>query len=267
MFYWFSSNNKDKNKKNKKDLVEKPLTEAEKKRKREEERMKREKKLIIEFIKGKEMEMALDNEGTHIIQKIIQIFIEDERQSLIDILLIQNNFEKLLESLNSINVIKRIIGFTRERNNKLKLLEALYPNIFKSLKSSNGSCIIYYLLEVWGIDIEINIVNILVYYFEVFATNKYSSNLIYKIIKLCINKCDISKLYIKAYNNLSNVIYLNEFNILKTFKMLLFEHNRIINICENKYAKDLILKIKSLFTYEEDKLFNSFINSLSCFDI
>ena len=233
----------------------------------EESQTKEEKKLITEFIKGKEMDMALDNEGTHIIQKIIQTFIEDERQSLIDILLIQNNFEKLLESSNGVNVIKRIIGFTREKNNKLKLLKALYPNIFKSLKNSNGSCIIYYLLKVWGIDIGINIVNILVYYFEVFATNKYSSNLIYKIIKLCVNKCDISKLYIKTYNNLSNVIYLNEFNILKTFKMLLFEHNRIINICENKYAKNIILKIKSLFTYEEDKLFNSFINSLSCFDI
>ena len=233
----------------------------------EEAQTYEEKKLIMEFIKEKEMEMALDKEGTHIIQKIIQIFLEDERQSLTDVFLIQNNLEKLLQNSDGINVIKRIISFTNEKSNKMKLLEGLSTNIFELLKSSNGSCIIYYIIEYWGIDIGINIVNILIYYFEAFATNKYSSNLIYKIIKLCVNKCDISKLYIKTYNNLSNVIYLNEFNILKTFKMLLFEHNRIINICENKYAKNLILKIKSLFTYEEDKLFNSFINSLSCFDI
>ena len=48
--------------------------------------------------------------------------------------------------------------------------------------------------------------------------------------------------------------------------MLLFEHNKIINIYENKYAKDLIFKIKSLFTLEENKLFNAFINSLKYCD-
>ena len=232
----------------------------------EEAQTHEEKKLIMEFIKEKEMEMALDKEGTHIIQKIIQIFLEDERQSLTDVFLIQNNLEKLLQNSDGINVIKRIISFTNEKSNKMKLLEGLSTNIFELLKSSNGSCIIYYIIEYWGIDIGINIVNILIYYFEAFATNKYSSNLIHKIIKLLINKCDIYKLYKKNYNKLSDIILLNEFKILKTFKMLLFEHNKIINIYENKYAKDLIFKIKSLFTLEENKLFNAFINSLKYCD-
>ena len=48
--------------------------------------------------------------------------------------------------------------------------------------------------------------------------------------------------------------------------MLLFEHNKIVNIYENKYGKDLIFKIKSLFTLEENKLFNAFINSLKYCD-
>ena len=171
-----------------------------------------------------------------------------------------------MQNSDGINVIKRIISFTNEKSNKMKLLEGLSTNIFELLKSSNGSCIIYYIIEYWGIDIGINIVNILIYYFEAFATNKYSSNLIHKIIKLLINKCDIYKLYKKNYYKLSDIILLNEFKILKTFKMLLFEYNKIINIYENKYAKDLIFKIKSLFTLEENKLFNAFINSLKYCD-
>ena len=215
----------------------------------EEAQSEEEKKLIF---KGKEMEMALDKEGTHIIQKIIQIFSENERQDLTDVLCNKNNIEKLLQDSNGINVIKRIISFNNIKSNRIKLLEALNPYIYSLLRSLNGNNIIYYLLENWGIDIGINFVNILLSNFEIFSTNKFSSKLIYKIIQLCINKCSFS---LSVYNS-------KELIILKNFKAILFEPNKINNICKNKYGKDLIIKIRNILTFDENKIFNSFINSL-----
>ena len=226
----------------------------------EEVQSEEEKKLILEYIKGKEMELALNKEGTHIIQKIIQIFSENERQDLTGVICNKINIEKLLQDSNGINVIKRIISFNNIKINRIKLLEALNPNIYSILRSLNGSNIIYYLVENWGIDIGINFVNILLSNFEIFSTNKYSSKLIYKIIQLCINKCSLT-IY-KNNRNLSNFINLNEQIILNNFKAILFEPNKISNIYKNKYAKDLIIKIRNILTFNENKIFYSFMNSL-----
>ena len=228
----------------------------------EEVQSEEEKKLILEYIKGKEMELALNKEGTHIIQKIIQIFSENERQDLTGVICNKINIEKLLQDSNGINVIKRIISFNNIKSNRIKLLEALNPNIYSILRSLNGSNIIYYLLEDWGIDIGINFVNILLSNFEIFSTNKYSSKLIYKIIQLCINKCSLSLSIYNNNRNLSNFINLNEQIILNNFKAILFEPNKISNIYKNKYAKDLIIKIRNILTFDENKIFYSFMNSL-----
>ena len=228
----------------------------------EEAKSEEEKKLILKYIKGKEMEMALNKEGTHIIQKIIQIFSEKERQDLTDVLCNKNNIEKLLQNPNGLNVIKRIISFNKIKNNRIKLLEAFYPNIHTLLISLNGSNIIYYLLESWDIDIGINFVNILLSNFEFFSTNKYSSKLIYKIIKLYNNK---SFTY-NYYTNLSSIINLKELIILNNFKRILFQPNKINNICKNKYGKDLIIKIRNLLTFDENRMFYSLINSFKYFN-
>ena len=233
----------------------------------EETQSEEEKKIILEYIKGNEIEMSLNKEGTHIIQKIIQIFSEIERQDLTDVLCSKNNIEKFMTNSNGINVIKRIINFNNIESNRVKLLKSIYPNIYTILKSSCSN-IIDYLFDGWGINICINIINILLFNFEVFAINKYSSKIIYKIIQLCNNKCS---LFIynnnnNNYKNLSNIINLNEFIILKYFKGQLFEQNKIFNIYGNKYGKDLIIKIRNLLTFEENQIFYSFINSLKYFD-
>jgi hypothetical protein len=159
-------------------------------------------------------------------------------------------------------VIKRIISFNNIKSNRIKLLEALNPNIYSILRSLNGSNIIYYLLESWDIDIGINFVNILLSNFEFFSTNKYSSKLIYKIIKLYNNK---SFTY-NYYTNLSSIINLKELIILNNFKRILFEPNKINNICKNKYGKDLIIKIRNLLTFDENRMFYSLINSFKYFN-
>jgi hypothetical protein len=52
---------------------------------------KEEKDIIMDYIKGYEMQLALHQEGTHVLQKIVQIFAENERENLTDVLCTSNN--------------------------------------------------------------------------------------------------------------------------------------------------------------------------------
>ena len=217
-----------------------------------------EKNMILDFIKGKEMELSLDKEGTRIIQKIILIFPEKDRQSLTDIICIPKNLEKLLDDKNGVLIIKKLISFNQDINNKRKLMEAFYPNIRSILKTSNGCYIIYYLIEQWGVDIGINFVYILIFDIETFSEYKWSIKLIDKILKI-LRKIHGFNFYNKNINistisNCNNILLL-----LKKFKELLFEPIKLAKIYASKYGKHLTGKILSLFSAEEKKTLNMFI--------
>ena len=216
-----------------------------------------EKNMILDFIKGKEMELSLDKEGTRIIQKIILIFPEKDRQSLTDIICIPKNLEKLLDDKNGVLIIKKLISFNQDINNKRKLMEALYPNIRSILKTSNGCYIIYYLIEQWGVDIGINFVYILIFDIETFSEYKWPVKLIDKILKI-LRKINGFNLYnnnnIYTISNCNNILLL-----LKSFKELLFEPIKLAKIYASKYGKHLTGKILSLFSEKEKKTLNMFI--------
>ena len=221
---------------------------------------KEEKEIIMEYVKDKEMEMALHEEGTHVLQKIIQIFSEKERQELTNALCNVKNVKKLCEDLKGISVIKRIISFNKEINNKIKLVESFYPNMLMISKSSSGSYILHYLLEKWGIDIGLKLVTYCINNFEIFSINKHSSNLINKIIIICLKKY-ILLLSHNSVNNM-NINNCKEILIIKALKSKLFEPSKIISVYENRFGRALIIKIRSLLTFEENKIFYLFIKSL-----
>ena len=150
----------------------------------EESKTKDEKIIIMQYIKGHEMELALHPEGTHVLQKIIQIFPEKDRQDLTDVLCTNLNVNILCKDLKGISVIKRLISFNTEKDNKIKLVDSFYGNCLEISKSSSGSYIIQYLLEQWGVDIGLKIIFHCIMYFESFAICKHSANLIDKIILL-----------------------------------------------------------------------------------
>ena len=226
----------------------------------EEAESKDEKDTIMEYVKGKEMELALHEEGTHVLQKLIQIFSEKERQNLTDVLCTEKNVEKLCEDLKGISVIKRLISFNKEINNRIKLVECFYPNMLMISKSSSGSYILHYLLEQWGIDIGLKLVNYCINNFEIFSINKHSSILINKIIIMCLKKC----ILLLSYNSVNNLNINNckEILIIKAFKSKLFEPSKILSVYENRFGRALITKIRCLLTFEENKIFYLFIKSL-----
>ena len=55
----------------------------------------------MDYIKNHEIQLALHQEGTHVLQKIIQIFSEEERQLLTDVLCTNENVNILPEKINS----------------------------------------------------------------------------------------------------------------------------------------------------------------------
>ena len=225
----------------------------------EESSTKEEKLIIMEYIKGHEMELALHPEGTHVLQKIIQIFPENERQNLTDVLCTNINVNILCQDLKGISVIKRLISFNTEKSNRIKLVESFFGNCLEISKSSSGSYIIQYLLEQWGVDIGLKLILFCVTNFESFAISKHSANLIDKIILICLKRYSIIRYFGNDQNmNLIN----NEIIIINALKNIILESNKIMNIYKNKYGKDLIIKIRKLFTIEENEKLYLFIKSL-----
>ena len=225
----------------------------------EESSTKDEKLIIMSYIRGHEMELALHQEGTHVLQKIIQIIPENERQNLTDVLCSKNNVNILCKDLKGISVIKRLISFNTDKMNKLKLIESFLENCLEISKTSSGSYIIQYSLEQWGVDIGIKLIFFCIMNFELFATSKHSSNLIDKIIIICLKRYSI----IRYFGNEQNInVINNEIIIINALKNIILEPNKIINVYKNKYGKALIMKIRKLLSVEENEKFYLFIKSL-----
>ena len=223
---------------------------------------KEEKDIIMDYVKNHEMELALHPEGTHVLQKIVQIFAENERQHLTDILCTSINVNNLCQDLKGISVIKRLISFNKEVMNRVKLVDAFLPNVLEISKSSSGSYIIQFLIEQWGIDISLKIIHFCILNFEAFAINKHSANLINKIILICLKRNSMIRSYSSNSNNNINIMNCNEIIIINALKGIILEPNKVINVYKNKYGKALIIKIRNLFTNNENQKLQLFIKSL-----
>ena len=218
-----------------------------------------EKNKIMSFIRNLEMEMALDTEGTHVLQKIIQIFKEGERQALTDVLSQSANVNILCKDLKGISVIKRLICFNNDENNRSKLVDALYDNCLEIVKTSSGSYILQFLLEEWGLNTGIKLIFFSIYNFEIFAKQKHGANFINKIIILCLKKYNVNR----YFGNVQNVVFIkNVMIIINSLKNIIFDFNKIINIYKSKYAKALIFNIRKLFSREENEKLFLYIKSL-----
>ena len=219
-----------------------------------------EKKKIMNFMINNELDMALDTEGTHVLQKIIQIFPEGERQSLTDILCKSENVNILCKDLKGISVIKRLICFNNKENNKMKLVNALYDSCVEIVKTSSGSYILQFLLEEWGIDTGIKLIFFSIKNFEFFACHKHGVNFINKIIFLCLKKLSLNKYVENSTNNI--LLIKTAMIIINALKNLILDFNKIVNVYKYKYAKILIFNIRKLFNSVENEKFFLYIKSL-----
>ena len=218
-----------------------------------------EKKKIMSFMLNFELEMALDTEGTHVLQKIIQIFPEKDRQSLTDVLCKSENVNVLCKDLKGISVVKRLICFNSDNNNRMKLVDALYNNCLEIVKTSSGSYILQFLIEEWGLNTGIKLIFYSIYNFEFFAAHKHGANFINKIIILCLSKISVNRYFINEQNM---IIIKTAMVIINALKNLILDFSKIINVYKYKYAKTLIFNIRKLFNNADNEKLYLYIKSL-----
>jgi len=204
-----------------------------------------EKKLIIDYVSNHELELSLDPEGTHVIQKIVTCFKENERQNLNNVLLVPDNINSLCLNGKGMCIMKKLIISTEDIDNKRKILNGIYKHYIEIAQSPFGNYIIQNIFEDWDINICSDLIQACIKDALIFATQKYSSNVIVKIIDL--------------YQNNNN----NYLNFIEQLKALFFDTKNIIDLYNNKYGRLLLYKLNGLIPKEEkEKLVRTFQKSV-----
>ena len=192
-----------------------------------------EKKLITEYISNHELELAFDPEGTHVLQKVISCFPENERQDLNNILYIPENLNALSQDAKGMCVMKKLIANTQNKENRMKILDGVNSHCSEIAQNPFGNYVIQYIFEEWDANICSNLVKSCVDSTIIFSTQKYSSNIIAKIIEL--------------YSNVDNINYTS----IKELTTIFFDVNNIFVLYNNKYGRLLLIKLGKLIIKEE----------------
>ena len=202
-----------------------------------------EKKLISEYISNHELELAFDPEGTHVLQKVICCFPENEREDLNNILYIPENLNALSQDAKGMCVMKKLIANTKNKDNKMKILDGVYSHCNEIAQNPFGNYVIQYIFEEWDVDICFNLIKSCVENSVIFSTQKYSSNIIAKIIDL--------------YSNVDNTNY----TFIQDLTKIFFDVNNIFVMYNNKYGRLLLIKLSKLIGKEEkEKIIKIFEN-------
>lgn len=138
--------------------------------------------------------------------------------------------------------MKKLIISTEDKDNKMKILNGIYKHYIEIAQSPFGNYIIQNIFEEWDINICSDLIQACIKDALIFATQKYSSNVIVKIIDL--------------YQNNNNQLNLNFIEQLKT---LFFDTKNIMDLYNNKYGRLLLYKLNGLIPKEEkEKLVRTF---------
>ena len=195
-----------------------------------ESKSEEEKKIIMEYISSHELELSLDAEGTHVMQKIIASFSETERQNLNDILFLSENIKALSQDVKGMCVIKKLISNTKDKSNVNKIIKGVQEFLEEIGQNPFGNYVIQYIFEEWDVSACSNLVEICINNCIIFAREKYSSNIIGKIIDLYSDK---------------------KYKFVEEIISIFFNTNNILELYNNKYGRLLLSKISKIITKEE----------------
>ena len=134
--------------------------------------------------------------------------------------------------------MKKLIISTEGKDNKMKIINGICQHYIEIAQSPFGNYIIQNIFEEWDINIYSDLAKACVKDTLIFATQKYSSNIIAKIIDLKL--CFIEQL-----------------------KTLFFDTKNIMDLYNNKYGRLLLYKLNGLIPKEEkEKLIQTFQSSI-----
>ena len=210
--------------------------------------------LILQSVKGKELEMCYDANATHVIQKIIQCIPENQREQLNAIII--KNIHQLSQDSNGICLVKKYIANNTVTENKTNISQILTDKCLEISQNPYGNYAIQYVLEEWKSEDCGEIIDIIIDNIFELSKQKFSSNVVEKTIELIdSNRKDkiISKI---LEETCINVLIRNKFGkyvVQKTFKLMnASQKTKALNIlyssidnCSNAKEKKIIQNLIS----------------------
>jgi len=179
--------------------------------------------------------------------------------------IINEKIEKFLDNSISLNVIKSLIKYCKEKNYLDNFFAIFFDNLIKIFQNSNGIDFFNYYFKYLTEDQKITLINFILYNSIELILNEYSHKIIIKIIKLKQQNYNdfYVNLILKNFEIYSKNMYSN--NIVKTIykysdniniKKL---NNKIFNI-KNCIDSELIKIAYSVSDKEDKKLFEEKFN-------
>jgi pumilio RNA-binding family len=142
---------------------------------------KEERKILIESVKPNVMELSVDPQGTHVVEKVLMCFDEE---SILDIYnLIMDNFVSLANNSNGLCVVKRVLICARINETISRLQNILVDNVQALMQNSFGNYAIQVALESWDQTNLEPVYKIFHNNFYSFSLHKYSSNVVEKCLE------------------------------------------------------------------------------------
>ena len=194
--------------------------------------------IILQKIKGHEIEMIYDKNATYVVQKIILKFPDIYRNELNEVIL--NNFSKLCLDINGICIVKNFIKTNSIENDKQRMKIIIDNNFILLAQSPFGNYAIQFLIEK----------------LKTFELNEIFEALIERIYKLSIQQFS-SNVVEKALEKMDTL------NLEKALDKLFFQ-GKFIFLLKNKFGKFVIIKAIGYMTKELRTKFEiDLINNIS----
>ena len=187
--------------------------------------------------------------GLFVVASIIQLFFafqEKERQSLTNILCVHENLNALCQDAKGMCVVKKLIGCTKDINNKCLIINGVHSHCLEIAQSPYGNYIIQFLFQTWSMQDLADVIKLIIMNSSNLVRQKFSSKVIEKALDI-FNKNDKEKLIINFVLN-SDIIEIlkNQYSHHALIKAIKYMNNKIKNklvlILTNMCNEDKICK-------------------------
>ena len=196
-----------------------------------------EEKILYTIIHLNLLDLSLDQNSTHLVQKIIEKLNENKRTYINKFIF--NNFLKLCKNPNGICTIKAFITYNKDDFIKKKILEIISLNYYEITQDQFGNYAIQHIIETYGYFVCYSITRLICLNFVFFSTQKYSSNVIDKVL-----------IAMHMHNH-------NEF--VQLIKQMFFEDNNLFELLKSKYGTFVLTNCLKLLNENEQKVIKSFL--------
>ena len=129
--------------------------------------------------------LSKNDEGEHMIEKIITTFEEDERQYIFDV--ICENFNQLATHKQGLCVMKKLIEYTKNKNSQTIIVTKILEDPLCYVQNEFGNFVVSEVLQRFDYTTNKQIFDKMKGNFVKLSQNKYSS----KFIEICIEKAPV----------------------------------------------------------------------------